>query len=79
MCVSLGSSEHPSFQYVEQLNIACCSHLKKVLGGPVIFFINDGPMFDIPLTFKDEHVNKLFLLFHSHLKIKNMLFYYIMF
>ncbi len=34
---------------------------KNVFCSPVKLLVNNGPMFDIPLTFKDEHVHKLFI------------------
>jgi hypothetical protein len=43
---------------------------QNVLCGPVKLFINVGPNFESPLTFKDSHV-KLFLIVVIPLKFKD--------
>jgi hypothetical protein len=63
MCVSLGSPEHPNFEKGPLIFkiLPGVPIWKKVFCSPVKLSINNGPVFDIPLTFKDEHVNKLFI------------------
>ncbi len=62
MCVSFGSSEHPNYEKGPLIFkiLPVVPIWKNVSCSPVKLLINNGPMFDIPLTFKDELVNKLF-------------------
>ncbi len=62
MCVSFGSSEHPNFEKGPLIFkiLPVVPIWENVFCSPVKLLINNGPIFDIPLTFKYEHINKLF-------------------
>ncbi len=64
MCVSFGSSEHPNFEKGPLIFkiLPVVPIWKNVFCSPVKLLINNGPMFDMPLTFEDQHVNKLLII-----------------